>query len=97
MNFEWDENKRISNLKKHGLDFVYARYIFDSPFKVAYNIGYFNGEIRYMTLAPYMDDILAVVVHTNRKENIRIISFRRASKKERRYYYANYKNDKPRN
>jgi uncharacterized DUF497 family protein len=97
MNFEWDENKRISNLKKHGLDFIYVRYVFESPYKMTYEIDGNYGEKRIMTLAPYIDEVLVVVIHTDRKENTRIISFRRASKKERRFYYANYKNDKPRN
>jgi uncharacterized DUF497 family protein len=82
---EWDESKRQINLKKHGLDFVVADYVLESPFRLDIDTIR-NNENRTHSLA-YVFDYLAVlsVVHT--KNGTRIISFRRASREEREVYH----------
>ena len=76
-NLEWDDNKRASNFKKHGIDFLEASKVFDDPNR--------REETRFQTIGILDQDVI-IVVHTVRKEKKRIISAR-ASKNERNYYY----------
>jgi uncharacterized DUF497 family protein len=82
---EWDESKRQINLNKHGLDFVEAGYVLESPFRLDIDTIR-NNENRTHSFA-YVCDYLAVlsVVHT--KNGTRIISFRSASREEREVYH----------
>ncbi len=87
MKLEWDENKRLVNLQKHKIDFIGSEEIFDG-FTVTLEddrIGY--DEQRFISFGQMQDRVVAVV-HTERNENIRIISIRKATKHEERYYYA---------
>lgn len=85
--FEWDENKQEANLTKHGIDFVDAIKIFADPYRIEFN-SIRNGEKRYQTLGIVEDLVVLLVVYTDRDEKKRIISARRASKKEREVYYS---------
>lgn len=82
----WDEAKRRSNLAKHGLDFVHAHWVLDSAHRLDVDIVR-GGELRVLSFS-YVLNVLAVltVVHTNRDDSARIISFRRASGEEREVY-----------
>lgn len=82
----WDEAKRLSNLEKHGLDFLNAGDVLDSRFRLDIPVLR-EGESRTMSIS-YVLGCLAVltVVHTPREGSIRIISFRRASQREREVY-----------
>ena len=82
---EWDETKRKTNLFKHGLDFINARYELESEIRLDIDIIR-NNEQRVQSFA-YVFDCLAVltVVHSNNGQ--RIISFRRASREEREVYH----------
>ena len=87
--FEWDENKRKSNLEKHGLDFKNVKYVFQDEYrytKVDDRKEY--GEIREITIGLYKNEILTSICHTDRTGITRIISFRPASKTEKEQYYA---------
>ncbi len=89
MFFEWDENKRIANLKKHGLDFKDVKSVFDDKNKIVFKDLRKNyGEIRFITVGMYNGKLLASVCHTDRSGATRIISFRYASKKEKEIYYG---------
>lgn len=83
---EWDENKRLSNLRKHGLDFENANWVLDSPFRLDSD-SVRAGELRTQSFA-WVQERLTVLtlVHTDRPETVRIISFRSASRKERQTY-----------
>jgi len=86
--YEWDEEKREANLNKHGLDFFMAHLVYESPAKVTYRLQVLPEE-RFLDIA--LVDVLGVVlalVYTNRNGNVRLISFRRASRKERSVYAA---------
>jgi uncharacterized DUF497 family protein len=84
--YEWDEAKREANLRKHGLDFDDADIVYKNPNKVTFSIAG-RGEERWLDLALVeLGGIVLVLVYTVRGYNIRIISFRRASRKERRIY-----------
>ena len=84
--FEWDEAKRRSNLKKHGLDFVDAHLVYDEPGKLTYESRR-DDEFRLMDLAfvPVKGAILSLV-YVERDDCVRVISFRKASREERRAY-----------
>lgn len=101
MEFEWDEDKRQSNLSKHGIDFVDAAKIFDRPVLERLDNRYdyedtrgesnsppwdVRGETRIIALGEVYGAIL-FVVYTWRGEVRRIISARRATKRERNQYY----------
>lgn len=82
----FDEAKRLSNLEKHGFDFADAALVFDAPDKVTLESER-KGENRSIDIAlvEVVGTVLAVV-YVERSEEIRVISFRRASRAERRIY-----------
>lgn len=89
--FEWDEAKAASNLRKHGVSFKIATRVFADPFVLAEQDRIENGEYRWRTLGMVEGSLLLLVAHTVREEAtgieiIRIISARRADPKERRHY-----------
>ena len=86
MEFEWDENKRRSNLSKHGIDFVDAAKIFNSSVLERVDNRYDYDETRIVTLGE-VNGVVLFVVYTRRGEVRRIISARRATKGERNKYY----------
>ncbi|MGK7937637.1 MAG: BrnT family toxin [Xenococcaceae cyanobacterium] len=86
MEFEWDENKRRSNLSKHGIDFVDAAKIFNSSVLERVDNRYDYDETRIVTLGE-VNGVVLFVVYTKRGEVRRIISARRATKGERNKYY----------
>ena len=86
MEFEWDENKRQSNLSKHGIDFVDAAKIFNRPVLERVDNRYDYGETRIVALGE-VNGVVLFVVYTWRGEIRRIISARRATKRERNKYY----------
>jgi len=88
--WQWDENKRKTNLAKHGLDFVYVGVIFADVNAIEIIDNRKNyGEIRKRIIGKYSDKAIVVVVHTDRSGIARIISMRPANKKERSLYYGN--------
>jgi len=84
----WDETKRKANLAKHGLDFAEAGEVLDSRYRLDVPVMR-QGEARIETFS-YALGFLAVltVIHTERDGATRIISFRRAQRKERETYYV---------
>ncbi len=91
MNFEWDENKNQINTLKHFLSFELASEIFNDPNLLTIidnRVDY--KEIRKINIGSITkDEIIVVVVSTDRNKKIRIISARKANKKEREYYLNN--------
>jgi len=89
--FEWDEEKRKTNILKHGLDFREVESVFRDPYRLTMEdtcSGY--GEIRFKTIGMLVSKIVVVVVvHTERNEVTRIISLRFATRKERKLYNGN--------
>ena len=89
MDFEWDQAKAESNLRKHGISFSAATGVFDDAWAIerpdARNV---YGEDRFILIGEASGEVL-VVVFTERVEGLRIISARRASKNERVQYYGN--------
>jgi uncharacterized protein len=86
--YEWDEAKRESNLRKHGLDFFVAHLVFENPEKVTYRLKT-RPELRFLDVAlVQVRGAILALVYTMRNGNVRFISFRHASRKERRAYAA---------
>jgi uncharacterized DUF497 family protein len=88
--YEWDENKNRLNLEKHGLDFNLAIEVFSDPNSIVEDNREINGEIREQIIGKIDSEtiIILFVVYTKRGNAIRIISARKASKRER-YMYEN--------
>lgn len=84
----WDEAKRQANLDKHGLDFLDAVMVLESPYRLDIE-SVRSSEQRTQPFA-YVFDVLAVltVVHVTREDAIRIVSFRPASEEERSVYHG---------
>ena len=86
--YEWDEAKREANLVKHGVDFMDALEVFADPLRVErVNRRREYAEERREVVGMVRDQML-FVVYTLRGEVRRLISARRASRNERRAYYA---------
>jgi uncharacterized protein len=85
--FAWDEAKRRTNLKEHGIDFRDAEKIFRGFTLTAEDTREAYGERRFLTLGLLQDQVVSVT-HTERGEDIRIISIRKAMKHEARYYFS---------
>jgi uncharacterized protein len=85
--FAWDETKRRGNLKKHGIDFVDAEKIFAGVTLTAEDTREAYGEPRFLTLGLLEDQVVSVT-HTERGDDVRIISIRKATKYEARYYFS---------
>ena len=84
--FVWDEAKRKSNLEKHGLDFKDAHLVYENPNKCTYEASR-RGERRLMDLAfAVIRGRLLALVYTPRGDDVRVISFRPASREEREQY-----------
>jgi len=84
--FEWDENKNISNQEKHKISFEEATEVFNDEERLKYRTDK-DGEIRFLTIGKAFQ-LIMTVVYTTRKMLVRIISARRSSKKERREYLS---------
>jgi uncharacterized protein len=88
--FEWDDEKATSNLKKHGVGFDEAKSVFEDDFAVTFfDERYSKDEQREITIGRSKTARLLLVVHTERGENIRIISVRKATKHEQKIYEQN--------
>ena len=87
MAFEWDEEKRESNLVKHEVDFRRMPALFDGPTVETIDDRMNYGETRLNCLGE-IEGRVYVVATTWRGPNRRIISARKANAREQRTYYA---------
>jgi uncharacterized DUF497 family protein len=87
MRFEWDSKKAKLNLKKHGVSFEEAATALKDPLAATgADPDHSITENRYITFGVSEKGRLLVVSHTEKGENIRIISARKAGKGERELY-----------
>jgi uncharacterized DUF497 family protein len=82
MEFEWDEDKHHRNYRDRGFGFDFAALIFAGPVVEKRDTRKEYGELRMLALSE-ADGIVFAVIYTDREDVPRIISARRASKKER--------------
>ena len=87
MKFEWDSQKAALNLKKHGVTFEEATTVFrDTLSATDHDPDHSTGDDRFITFGLSSSGRLLVVSHTERKDGIRIISARPATKREKKIY-----------
>lgn len=91
MNFTWDEKKRKSNLRKHGVDFADAEIIFAGATFTFEDDRFDYGELRFITMG-LLRGMVVVIAHTEQEETIRVISMRKANKHEQEIYFQNLSN-----
>ena len=97
--FEWDENKAISNERKHGVSFEDAMLVFEDPHVVSEQDRIIDGERRWQSVGLVRGALLLLVAHTSdageghQSETVRIISARKANRKERANYDENRTKD----
>lgn len=87
MEFEWDAEKAARNLAKHGVSFTEAATVFGDPLAMTYfDLDHSDDEDRFLTFGYSSEGQLLVVSHTDRGDRTRLISARRATRKERKQY-----------
>jgi uncharacterized DUF497 family protein len=86
MQFEWDESKRISNIRKHGIDFFDVSTVFEGSILTIEDDRFDYGEERFVTFGLLQGRVVAIV-HTESEDYIRIISARKATKYEQKTYF----------
>ena len=87
LSFEWNDNKARTNLAKHGVSFEEASTVFGDPMSITIpDPVHSQAEDRWIILGYSHRGRLLVVVHTERGDNLRIISARPASRRERKQY-----------
>ncbi len=87
--FEWDENKNIANIQKHGISFEEASSVFnDDQALIISDESHSQNEERFVMIGFSYKYNLLVVCHCYRQNEsvIRIISARKATKSEKREY-----------
>jgi uncharacterized protein len=83
MEFAWSEAKRAANIKAHGLDFVDAPRVFEGATYTFEEDRFCYGEQRFVTLGL----LAGIAVSVESEHEIRIISFRKATKREAQIYF----------
>jgi uncharacterized DUF497 family protein len=87
MRFEWDPEKARRNVAKHGVAFEEAATAFGDPLSLTIlDPDHSVDEDRFILLGQTYTGRLVVIMHTDRGENIRIISARLATRRERKSY-----------
>lgn len=87
LQFEWDQDKATSNVRKHGVGFEEAITVFgDSRSLTIFDEAHSDLEDRYIDIGRSASGRVLVVVYTERRDSVRIISCRKATWTERRQY-----------
>ena len=94
--FDWDETKNRANVEKHGVDFRDVKDVFRDVRVTAIDDRREYGENRKVTIGQIGDRVL-VVVYAEREGVVRIISARRANRRERSRYYERLRRENTQN
>ena len=87
MQFEWDPAKAAANLNSHHVGFREAAAVFEDPLSTTFpDEAHSEEEARFLTIGMSTRGQVLVVAHTERNDTIRIISARRATRREREFY-----------
>ncbi|RPH90117.1 MAG: BrnT family toxin [Microcystis wesenbergii Mw_QC_S_20081001_S30D] len=87
MQFEWNKNKAVKNLSKHGVSFEEAKTVFDDPLYVDfYDPEHSESEERYLIVGESDRGRLLIVSYTERGDVIRLITAREVTQNEREAY-----------
>ena len=85
MRYQWDRNKALTNLNKHGIDFADAVSVFSDNLAISILDPRFDEE-RFIIIGMDAFKRILVVIYTLRDDEIRLISARKATRNERRQY-----------
>ena len=85
MTYQWDTDKAAANLRKHGIDFADAISVFSDDLAITIPDERFDEE-RFITIGMDAFGRVLVVVYTWRSNEIRLISAREATRRERKQY-----------
>ena len=89
LRFEWNDDKAVSNLTKHGVSFELAARVFLDLGRIDRYDGRDDyGEDRFLTVG-LVGDVELTVAYTMRDDTIRIISARRSERHEQNEYWKN--------
>ena len=86
MGYQWDPNKAAINLRSHEVDFADAVGVFEDEWALTIDEQEGGGEQRFVSLGMDFLGRVLIVVYTYRGDDIRLISARTATKKERKIY-----------
>ncbi len=86
MEFTWSERKRSLNVKQHGLDFLDAVAVFEGLTFTYEDDRFSYREQRFVTLG-LLAGVPVSIVHTETEHEIRIISFRQATRRETQLFF----------
>ena len=87
MKFTWSDAKCAGNQRTHGLDFADARRVFEGTTYTFGDDRFAYVEQRFVTLG-LLDGMPVSIVHTETDHEIRIISFRKATRREADIYFS---------
>jgi len=87
MRIEWDQGKNEANFQKHGLWLDDAWAVFEGPMTIRVDDRKSYGETRYAALG-CLENTIVFLVYTIRDDAVRMISMRRANRRERKIYEA---------
>jgi uncharacterized DUF497 family protein len=88
MKIIWDDDKRRTNIQKHGFDFADAATLLDSLTYTFEDARFAYGERRFITMGMLRETVV-VIAHTETARQIRIISMRKATKHEQTLSFEN--------
>ncbi len=92
--FEWDNEKAINNVKKHGVNFDEAKSVFYDTFAlISLDVEHSITEERFSIIGYSKSNRILFISYTEKNEIIRIISARKTTKNERLFYEKNIKNN----
>ena len=85
MRYQWDKDKAATNLSKHGIDFADAVSVFSDDLAITTQDERFDEE-RFITIGMDVFGQVLILVYTFRGNQIRVISARKATRRERKQY-----------
>lgn len=87
LTFEWDEVKAKENLRKHEVSFEEGKTIFNDPFLFTFPDNEHSAdEERYINIGLSVNGRILILTYTDQQDKICIISCRKATARERRFY-----------
>jgi hypothetical protein len=87
VNFEWDPAKARRNYQKHRVSFHEAATVFGDPLTITFpDPDHSSSEQRFITIGASGTNRILIVAHTDRGTNVRIMSARETTPRERKYY-----------
>jgi uncharacterized protein len=92
MQFEWDERKNTLNIQKHGIDFADVYALFEQPILALEDGRKDYKESRYIGMGYIQQRIMVLVFTRPKKDRVRIISLRKANKREQEKFKSAIQN-----